>query len=240
MKKKLIITAGGTSEKIDAVRSITNKATGQLGKLIAKKASSEFDIYFVASETVKTDDLPSSVHLVEVNDVMKLMETMEKLLTENDIFAVIHTMAVSDFYLEGIATEEQVQHVLTEEDELRHFQWTQLFMPTKEGKLSSQQEALYLKLVPAPKVIQYIKEWSENTILIGFKLLVNATEEEEKMAAKKQQLLAHSDFVLVNDLTHITDHQHPATLIQGEDVIGRFKTKEEIANALMILLMERK
>ena len=34
--QKIIITAGGTSEKIDNVRKITNSSTGKLGKLIAE------------------------------------------------------------------------------------------------------------------------------------------------------------------------------------------------------------
>ncbi|WP_368262236.1 phosphopantothenoylcysteine decarboxylase domain-containing protein, partial [Enterococcus gallinarum] len=31
---RILITAGGTSEKIDSVRSITNHSTGSLGKAI--------------------------------------------------------------------------------------------------------------------------------------------------------------------------------------------------------------
>ena len=33
--KKIVITAGGTSEKIDQVRKITNSSTGKLGMTIA-------------------------------------------------------------------------------------------------------------------------------------------------------------------------------------------------------------
>ena len=33
----ILITSGGTSEKIDQVRSITNHSTGQLGKMIAER-----------------------------------------------------------------------------------------------------------------------------------------------------------------------------------------------------------
>ncbi|WP_304296819.1 phosphopantothenoylcysteine decarboxylase domain-containing protein, partial [Streptococcus sobrinus] len=33
---KILITSGGTSEKIDQVRSITNHASGNLGKIIAE------------------------------------------------------------------------------------------------------------------------------------------------------------------------------------------------------------
>ena len=33
---RVVITAGGTSEMIDSVRSITNKSSGKLGSLIAE------------------------------------------------------------------------------------------------------------------------------------------------------------------------------------------------------------
>ena len=33
---RILITAGGTSEKIDSVRAITNHSTGSLGKAIAE------------------------------------------------------------------------------------------------------------------------------------------------------------------------------------------------------------
>ncbi|MBK8156162.1 MAG: hypothetical protein IPK55_09075 [Streptococcus sp.] len=33
---KILITSGGTTEKIDSVRGITNHATGTLGKYIAE------------------------------------------------------------------------------------------------------------------------------------------------------------------------------------------------------------
>lgn len=38
---RVLITAGGTSEKIDNVRSITNHSTGRLGCLIAEKFSTD-------------------------------------------------------------------------------------------------------------------------------------------------------------------------------------------------------
>ena len=39
--KKFIVTAGGTSEKIDNVRKITNSSSGRLGMLIANHLLNE-------------------------------------------------------------------------------------------------------------------------------------------------------------------------------------------------------
>ena len=55
MKYKVIITAGGTSEKIDNVRKITNSSSGKLGCTIANKLlelnEEKIDkIYYVCSK----------------------------------------------------------------------------------------------------------------------------------------------------------------------------------------------
>ena len=41
---KTLITSGGTTEKIDSVRGITNHATGSLGKYIAKFLKGHIEI----------------------------------------------------------------------------------------------------------------------------------------------------------------------------------------------------
>ena len=51
--KKIIITAGGTSEKIDNVRKITNSSTGKLGMTIANyllKENNDLLIYYICSK----------------------------------------------------------------------------------------------------------------------------------------------------------------------------------------------
>ena len=51
--KKIVITAGGTSEKIDNVRKITNSSSGKLGMKIANHLLKENDdliIYYVCSK----------------------------------------------------------------------------------------------------------------------------------------------------------------------------------------------
>lgn len=54
MKSKVIITAGGTSERIDNVRKITNSSTGKLGCTIANEILStleDVEIYYICSKT---------------------------------------------------------------------------------------------------------------------------------------------------------------------------------------------
>ena len=77
--KKIIITAGGTSEKIDNVRKITNSSSGKLGMTIANHLLVEKDdivIYYVCS---KTSLRPSGnrVHIIEIEGTLDLKNTIE-------------------------------------------------------------------------------------------------------------------------------------------------------------------
>ena len=52
--KTIVITSGGTSEKIDNVRKITNSSSGKLGMTIANyllKTNDDITIYYVCSKT---------------------------------------------------------------------------------------------------------------------------------------------------------------------------------------------
>lgn len=237
---KVLITAGGTEEPIDEVRMITNSATGRLGVTITKAMLDEhIDVDMVVTPHVDTVGLESKATLYQVRTVQDLMSQLKYLLETNYYDAVIHTMAVSDFQLVGIATEDQIQTVLSEEDEWRSYQFSQLFMHSMDSKISSQHEGLYLKLEPTPKVIQHIKQWQPDTLLIGFKLLVDAPQEELIVAAHRQQELAGSDYVVINNKNDITPDHHYASLVANQEVIASYQTKEEIAQGLVKVVMAR-
>ena len=104
--KKIIITAGGTSEKIDNVRKITNSSSGKLGMTIANHLLVEKDdivIYYVCS---KTSLRPSGnrVHILEIEGTLDLKNTIENLLANNHIDYFIHSMAVSDYTTDYVTT----------------------------------------------------------------------------------------------------------------------------------------
>ena len=96
---KVLITAGGTSERIDQVRSITNHSTGRLGQAIAEA--------FLVHETVTIDYVTTrsalkptaskllTIHLID--STQDLLDTLERLMQDNTYHAIIHSMAVSDF-----------------------------------------------------------------------------------------------------------------------------------------------
>ena len=94
----IIITSGGTEEKIDEVRKITNNATGKLGSIICEKIleNNNVKVFYVCSRTAIRPKENDNLEIVETDGVFDLKETIETLLTNNQIDFFIHTMAVSD------------------------------------------------------------------------------------------------------------------------------------------------
>ena len=107
---KIVITAGGTSERIDDVRTITNSSTGSLGFAIgtAFAASDEIEkIYYLHGKRAVWPE-NEKVEPIEIGGVMDLQENLTKVLTENEIDAVIHAMAVSDYMVHQVTTLDKL------------------------------------------------------------------------------------------------------------------------------------
>src|SRR5699024_9821053 len=213
---RVLITAGGTSEKIDQVRSITNHSTGRLGSLIAAAfLEKEAEVHYVTTAAAKKPPMIKNLFLYEISGTHDLAEQLTGLLKKYTFDLVIHSMAVSDFapvrsfsqqaFLTAINDQFQKKQGPLDEKDL-----AQLTQQVKkdEKKISSDTKQLYLILEKTPKVIQIIKKLQPQTVLIGFKLLVDVSKEELIDTAYRSLQKSHADFVLANDLSQIKADQH--------------------------------
>lgn len=107
--KKIVITAGGTQEAIDKVRSITNKSTGKLASLIGQKfleLDDELEIIYIHGKGAKSIDANpldmNRIKYIQINSADDLAYQVEKVLTENHIDAFVHTMAVADYSVDKV------------------------------------------------------------------------------------------------------------------------------------------
>lgn len=97
--KKIIVTAGGTSEEIDPVRVITNKSSGKMGIYLAEEAAKMgANVTLIRGRTEvepfgKMDD-------VKVGSVAEMQKAIRNRLKDNDM--IIHAAAVSDFTVDGV------------------------------------------------------------------------------------------------------------------------------------------
>ena len=182
--KKFIITAGGTSERIDNVRKITNSSSGKLGMLIADcllKERNDILIYYVCSKnSLRPSD--DRVHVLEVEGTLDLKNTLEDLLLSNEINYFIHSMAVSDYMTDFVTNLSNIKESITKSSNIDEA--FENIEAIKGNKISSYEDNLVIVLKPTPKIISIIKNLSPSTYLVGFKLLDGVSKLELIKQAK--------------------------------------------------------
>lgn len=178
---KILITSGGTDVPIDDVRKISNMSSGKYGAEIATEFYKKYHdvIYFSSKNSVIPSARYLSNHKGFTNPLYKdYHDYLNKLTVENvdelkGYDIIVSAAAVSDYILDKT-----------------------------EGKISSDNDELVIRLKKAQKVLPLIRKAAPNALLVGFKLLVSPTEEEMHNAVKK--VFANgADLVVYNDLTEI-------------------------------------
>lgn len=219
----ILITSGGTSEKIDQVRSITNHSTGQLGKIISKRfLEAGFSVTLVTTPTAVQPKEHPHLRKIFIKDVAELQTVLEKETPTHQV--LIHAMAVSDYspvYMSGFQAVKEASN-------LEHF----LHQTNQESKISSEEDYQVLFLKKNPKLISLVKTWNPDIRLIGFKLLVDVSSEELIQVARESLVKNHASMIVANDLTKIQNGQHQAYLVTDDQVLEA-STKTEIAEAIL-------
>ncbi|MGT2957724.1 phosphopantothenate--cysteine ligase [Streptococcus bovimastitidis] len=219
---KILITSGGTTEKIDSVRGITNHSTGKLGKIIAETFLRKgHQVSLVTTENAVKPEPNDNLSIYQISNVASLMESLEPLVKNHDI--LIHSMAVSDYtpvYMtdfENLKNTKDLGSLLQERN--------------TESKISSNSDYQVLFLKKTPKLISLVKDWNPAIQLIGFKLLVNISKEELISVARASLRKNQAAYIVANDLSQIKGNQHKAYLVSANDAIV-LETKDQIAEAI--------
>lgn len=212
---KILITSGGTKIPIDRVRSITNMSKGTFGSRIADaffyyglksfihETAFDKDVvnpidkitFFMAkgskmpiaqnihNETYEDGYRP--IEYIEYSTFDDYKNGIEKLLTEETYDIIVVAAAVSDY---GVANYY-------------------------DGKYRSREDDMCIKLVKLPKILPIMRKLAPNSIICGFKLLVDSTEDELVEAMKKQIAESDVDLVIGNDLRDIKADNHSLMVI---------------------------
>ena len=231
--KKIVITAGGTSEKIDNVRKITNSSSGKLGMTIANHLLKENDdliIYYVCSKN-SLRPLDKRIKVIEIDDTISLKNKIENLLLNEKIDYFIHSMAVSDYMTDYVTTIERIKASIKNTSNLEEaFSNIEII---NGNKISSYEDNLVIVLKQTPKIISIIKDLSPQTYLVGFKLLDGVSKEELISVAKKLRDKNKCDLVVANDLATIRNGEHIAYIIDKNNEIDESHGKDDIAKKLV-------
>ena len=220
---KILVTSGGTSEAIDRVRSITNHSTGRLGKVITDTLlKAGHQVCLITTRQALKPELHPNLTMIVIKNTSDLLQEMKRIVPDYQV--LIHSMAVSDYthvYMTGL---EEVQA----SPNLEEF----LSKQNHQTKISSTDEVQVLFLKKTPKIISLVKEWNPAIHLIGFKLLVDVSEDYLIEIARKSLIKNQADLIIANDLTQISANQHRAIFVENNH-LQTVQTKEEIANLLL-------
>lgn len=220
---KILVTSGGTSEAIDSVRSITNHSTGHLGKNITETLlAAGHEVCLITTHRALKPDSHPHLTILEIKNTHDLLLEMKERVQHYQV--LIHSMAVSDYTPIYMTSLEEVQTSSDLEEFLRK--------ENKEAKISSNDEVQVLFLKKTPKIISLVKEWNPAIHLIGFKLLVNVSENHLVEVAQVSLKKNKADLIIANDLRHISEKQHLAYFVE-QDHLQTARTKEEIASLLL-------
>ena len=256
MKKNIIITAGPTNERMDAVMKITNMSTGALGAIIADefidtKSDSIEKLYYISPKLARKPKATSEkIELITIESAEDLLLELKKILTTKKIDSIIHSAAVGDYAGEYAITAKMLANEIAEKtykstynrDELEEFILGIIRSPEQivsdEHKISSYERDLMFKLTLTPKVIGEIKKTSPDTQLIGFKLLDGVSHEELIEVASHLREKNQADYIIANDLSKIGNGSHNAYFLGKNGVEYNCENKKEIAKTLKKIIFK--
>jgi phosphopantothenoylcysteine decarboxylase/phosphopantothenate--cysteine ligase len=215
---RVLVTSGGTAEPIDGVRVLTNLSTGGTGAGIAAHLSRRrHEVTLLRARHAARPDAPCREKTF--GSFAELEAALTRLLGEESFDAVIHAAAVSDFGIESVEVNGEVQ-------------------PRVDSKLDSRSSPL-LRLKSLPKLVDRLRQLSAAPLrVVAFKLTTGAKAAEAQ--AEVRGLLAHSgaDFVVHNDLAaRAEDGAFPADIYDaGGKLVRHCATRAELAEALELIL----
>lgn len=138
--KQVVVTAGGTVERIDPVRYITNDSSGKMGYAMAR-AASWLGAEVTLISTKRLLDTPCGVSVQYVESAQQMKEQMDELYDKVDY--VVMAAAVSDYRIKNA-------------------------QPHKMKKADNSTDEMVIELVENPDILAGLGKRKTHQTLIGF------------------------------------------------------------------------
>jgi phosphopantothenoylcysteine synthetase/decarboxylase len=227
---KVLITAGGTKVPIDPVRDITNKSKGTFGRSISIEAlRKNLEVTYLVSEDGR------SFFRNTFNFYPQFNKDETSSISLNEMIAdLTHWYQSCQFY-KGRYREIRYttfdEYAKLLEEEVRNGGYDAVILAAavsdyvtanySEEKIRSN-EALTIQLKETPKLISQIKQWNPNVFLVGFKLLVDSTDQQLVEAAQKSIKSNDCNMVVANDWK--PDAGHEILIVRPDQTVQKFSS----------------
>ncbi len=168
--KKVLITAGPTWVAIDAVRVISNSATGKTGILLAKALSRAGCKVTLALGPGPDPALSKKITVIRFTFFNELARIISRQLRPGKYDAIVHSAAVADY------------------------------RPVRPAsyKVRSGRSRLTLRLAPTPKILDTMKKLDPSLRVVAFKFAPRAAKATLCVRARKLLQRSHADIVVAN------------------------------------------
>lgn len=238
---KILVTAGNTQTAIDRVRCITNVFSGRTG---AQMAAEAFERGHAVTLLTSHPEVLGEVPAVRARQApdwrLRPYRTFEELETlmgasirDGGFDAVIHAAAVSDYRVTGIYAPVGGTHF-----DLGDMAWDAdagrpCLVEATAGKVKSHHKELWLRLQPAPKLVDKVRSaWGFRGVLVKFKLEVGVTDAELLDIAERSRKQSGADLMAANTL----EGMHGWAYLGAGDGGYRRVPRHELAGALINLV----
>jgi phosphopantothenoylcysteine decarboxylase/phosphopantothenate--cysteine ligase len=215
--RRVVVTAGGTEEPIDAVRILANRSSGRQGIALAEAARDRgADVTLIAARV--SVPLPEGVTIVRAMSVDALDAALRDVLlaapngsATTPADALIATAAVSDFRVAGGPSAEKLR---------------------REGEIT-------LRLTPTPDLLAGVAyalgpRATRQTLLVGFSAEASATPRAREKLEKKDL-----DLIVANDVSApgigFESAENAAEIIGADALVTRVgpAPKRVVADAIL-------
>jgi len=211
--KRVLITAGGTVERIDPVRYLTNDSSGKMGYAIAAAARDMgAQVTVVAARTMA--EAPTGVEIVRAESAADMLAAVLSRYDDADL--VVKAAAVADY-------RPVIKH------------------PEKLKKSGEEAAALTLELERTEDILQLLGERKQGQYLVGFAAETEALERHamDKLERKQCDLIVGNDVSAEGAGFH--GDTNIVTVYDKRGAVASWPqlSKREVAERLLALIAER-
>lgn len=216
---RVLITAGGTAEPIDAVRVLTNRSTGATGALLASHLRRRgHAVTLLRARSAARPEVAGEEEVFE--SFADLDAALGRNLGTGRFDAVIHAAAVGDFGVDVLSAAGAVQS-------------------PGSGKLDSESPPL-LRLRRQPKLVDTLRARSPAPLrVVAFKLTAGAAPAEAAGAVQKLFAQSGADLVVHNDAAAVgADGSFPAEIRRPDGSVAAHCPERATLAAELTRLLE--
>ncbi len=186
--RHVVVTSGATTESLDPIRTLSNRASGRTGRAVARACylrGADVTLFHDA-DRYRAADVPYAA-VRNVESAAEMTDVATDVCQEAD--ALVSAAAISDYTTEP-----------------------------RDSKIPSGQEGLTIELEPTPKLIDAVREAHPGLAVVGFKAETGADDETLVARARETQERVGLAFVVANDADVMGADRTRALIVDGDDV----------------------